>query len=95
MSPVTLATVACHRTTCHDHRLMATLTINHEGLARLRKDAKAPVTNNGLARLLGVDKATVSRVLSGRAVPGPRFIVGSLRAFGTVLFSDVFLVTET
>jgi transcriptional regulator with XRE-family HTH domain len=72
---------------------MATLTINHEGLARLRKDAKAP-TNEALARRLGVDGATVSRVLSGRAAPGPRFIAGALRAFGTLAFSDVFLITE-
>ena len=72
---------------------MATLTINHDGLRKLREQLGSP-TNETLARRMKVDAATVSRVLSGKSTPGASFIAGAVLAFGATRFSDLFLVVD-
>ncbi|GAB3227797.1 helix-turn-helix domain-containing protein [Mycolicibacterium hippocampi] len=68
-----------------------TLAINHPALTELRASTRT-TTNEALARAIGVDTSTVSRVLAGTAAPGPRFIAGVLLTFGTARFSDVFTI---
>lgn len=68
-----------------------TLTIRVEAVDRFKKRAKA-VTDTDFARVIGVDPAQVSRVLAGKAVPGPRFIAGAARAFGWHALKDLFAV---
>lgn len=68
-----------------------TLAINTEGVERLKKRAKA-FTDRDFARVLGVDQGQMSRVLSGKAVPGPRFVAGAARAFGWHALKDLFAV---
>jgi len=45
-----------------------------------------------LATRINVDATTVSRVLTGKSAPGPRFIAGCIEAFGADCFSDLFVV---
>jgi transcriptional regulator with XRE-family HTH domain len=70
---------------------LATLRLKPEGLAKIRKLAGVS-TDAQLAEKIGVDKATVSRVITGKAAPGPKFIAGLLNTFGIEWFSDLFLV---
>ncbi len=70
---------------------MATLALKPEGLAKIRKLARIQ-TDKELAELIGMDAATVSRVLTGKAAPGPKFIAGLVSAFGPEWFSDIFAV---
>lgn len=70
---------------------MPTLAINHPGLNRLRKHAA--ITDDGtLAQHIGVDAATVHRVLAGKNAPSARFIGGALNTFRGAKFTDIFLV---
>lgn len=68
-----------------------TLAINLQGVERLKKRAKA-TTDRDFARVIGVDQAQMSRVLAGKAVPGPRFIAGAVRAFGWHALKELFIV---
>ncbi|MFZ1363085.1 MAG: helix-turn-helix transcriptional regulator [Candidatus Nanopelagicales bacterium] len=45
------------------------------------------------AKEIGVNEATVSRVVRGETAPGERFIAGVLAAFPEAIFSDLFEVT--
>lgn len=71
---------------------MATLTIDVQCFEALRKDQGLD-TVQSLATALGVDKGTASRVLNGKAAPGPRFISSVLRTF-PIKFEDVFIVVD-
>lgn len=71
--------------------MLATLALRPEGLAKIRKLAKIE-HDKELADRIGVDAATVSRVLTGKSAPGPRFIAGLIDAFGTEWFTDLFVV---
>lgn len=66
-----------------------TLMIRVEAVDRFKKRAKA-VTDTDFARAIGVDPAQVSRVLAGKAAPGPRFVAGAARAFGWHALKDLF-----
>lgn len=54
--------------------------LNTEQLAAYRK-AEGITSDAELARRMGVDPATVSRVLAGRNGPSTRFMAGLQRAF--------------
>jgi transcriptional regulator with XRE-family HTH domain len=69
--------------------VLATLALRQDGLAKIRKLAKIE-TDKDLAERIDVDAATVSRVLSGKQAPGPKFIAGLVEAFGKEWFSDLF-----
>jgi lambda repressor-like predicted transcriptional regulator len=49
-------------------------------------------TDDAKARAMGIDPATLSRVLKGRCAPGERFIAASLAALPEVEFSDLYEV---
>lgn len=51
-------------------------------------------TDDQAARAVGVDPATLSRVLKGRSAPGSRFIAGVLSALPEVDFADLFEVVD-
>lgn len=53
---------------------------------------KGVTTDAAAAKLIGVDAATLSRVLKGNAAPGERFIAGLLLALPEVSFEDLFTV---
>ena len=69
--------------------VLSTLELRPEGLAKIRKLARIN-TDRQLAELIGMDAATVSRVLTGKAAPGPKFIAGLIGAFGPGFFTDLF-----
>lgn len=71
--------------------IAVTLTVSPEGVARLKKRAKA-ISDKDFARVMGVDQGQMSRVLAGKAAPGPRFIAGAVRAFGWHALKDLFAV---
>jgi transcriptional regulator with XRE-family HTH domain len=71
---------------------MATLTIDVQCFETLRQNQGLD-TVQSLATALGVDKGTASRVLNGKAAPGPRFISSVLRTF-PVKFEDVFVIVD-
>jgi hypothetical protein len=47
-------------------------------------------TDDAASRAIGIDPATLSRVLKGRSAPGGRFIAGVLAALPEVEFADLF-----
>lgn len=71
--------------------MLATLALRQDGLNKVRKLAKI-TTDKQLAELIDMDAATVSRVLTGKAAPGPKFIAGLIDTFGTEWFADLFEV---
>lgn len=73
--------------------LVATIHLNRQGFASVCEQAGLD-TYKSLARRINVDLATVSRVMSGKANPGVRFIAGSVAAFGSARFPDLFSVTN-
>lgn len=68
-----------------------TLAIRLEGVEKFKRRAKA-VTDSDFAKIIGIDQAQVSRVLAGKAAPGPRFIAGAIRAFGYHSVKELFAV---
>ena len=70
---------------------MATLQVNMPGLAKIRR-LSGLVHDHQLATRINVDPTTVSRVLTGKSAPGPRFIAGCIEAFGADCFTDLFVV---
>lgn len=68
---------------------MAKLEVNQEGWARACERARL-TTNSSVARHMGIDPATLSRVLSGKASPGAKFVTGALRTFGFAWFEEIF-----
>ncbi|MDQ1206174.1 helix-turn-helix transcriptional regulator [Microbacterium sp. SORGH_AS_0862] len=71
---------------------MSTLVIDTERFQQLRNEQGLD-TVQSLASALGVDKGTASRVLNGKAAPGPRFISSVLMTF-PVKFEDVFTIVS-
>lgn len=47
-------------------------------------------TDDAASKAIGVDPATLSRVLKGRCAPGSKFIAGVLAALPEVEFADLF-----
>lgn len=71
---------------------MANLELDRDGLERLRRFAHI-TTDGQLAERIGVDPATVSRILSGKCAP-ERNSSPACSEFGTDRFDDVFVVTD-
>lgn len=71
--------------------MLATLALNPAGLAKIRRLTKTD-KDRDFAELIHVDPGTVSRVLTGKSAPGPRFIAGCVEAFGGDCFTDLFVV---
>jgi transcriptional regulator with XRE-family HTH domain len=71
--------------------VLATLELNHAGMKKIRRLAGL-VHDHQLATTINVDATTVSRVLTGKSAPGPRFIAGCVEAFGADCFTDLFNV---
>lgn len=78
-----------HASTATEGNTLATLRINHDGLARHRRRAKIH-DDHELARMMGVDYSTLHRVLSGKSSPGIRFIGGAVALFGSTSFAQLF-----
>lgn len=64
---------------------------------RLREDAFTKArklagfhSDYALAKAMGVNRSTVTRVLTGRLQPGPAFIGGALTALTPLQFNDLF-----
>ncbi len=53
---------------------------------------KGVSTDDAASRLIGINPATLSRVLKGTSAPGERFIAGLLLALPEVPFEDLFRV---
>ncbi|MCF3939960.1 helix-turn-helix domain-containing protein [Gordonia tangerina] len=71
--------------------MLATLQVNRTGLAKVRR-LTGTTTDKEFAQKIHVDAGTVSRVLTGKSAPGPRFIAGCVEAFGGDCFTDLFVV---
>jgi lambda repressor-like predicted transcriptional regulator len=69
----------------------------HLRTAQFRKFCalKSWTTDDAKARAMGIDPATLSRVLKGRCAPGERFIAASLAALPEVEFADLYEVIVT
>lgn len=72
--------------------MLATLQLNRAGLGKVRR-LTGITYDHQLAERIRVDAATVSRVLTGKSAPGPRFIAGCIEAFGADCFTDLFVIT--
>jgi transcriptional regulator with XRE-family HTH domain len=70
---------------------VATIRLRKDQLAKFRR-LSGITTDDALATRMGVNAATVSRVLRGTAAPGERFIAGLLLVFGIECFPDLFEV---
>lgn len=71
---------------------IATLRLRHERLAKARESAG--LTGEAeLAAAMGFTSATISRVLNGKANPGPDFIASLLAALKSVAFEDIWEIT--
>ncbi|WAB10583.1 helix-turn-helix DNA binding domain protein [Gordonia phage Ecliptus] len=68
--------------------------VNAAGTAKIRRIAGLR-TNKQFADTVGVDPATVSRILAGKTTPGARYIAGCIQAFGLDCFEDLFTVTSS
>lgn len=71
--------------------MLATLALNKPGVAKIRRLAGLGLDHE-FASAIHVDATTVSRVLTGKSAPGPRFIAGCVEAFGADCFTDLFVV---
>ncbi|MDV6309945.1 helix-turn-helix domain-containing protein [Gordonia amicalis] len=69
--------------------MLATLRVNSSGLAKIRR-LTGTTLDREFAEKICVDPGTVSRVLTGKAAPGPKFIAGCVEAFGSDCFTDLF-----
>ncbi|SLF32598.1 Uncharacterised protein [Mycobacteroides abscessus subsp. bolletii] len=70
---------------------MATIGLNKPGLAKIKR-LSGIQRDIDFAMRINVDAATVSRVVTGKSAPGPRFIAGCIEAFGADCFTDLFVV---
>ena len=73
--------------------MAATIRLNHEKLAAYRRLAGIK-TDKDLARRLGMDPASISRVLNDRQAPGATFIASVCLEFGKEWFADLFDVSD-
>ena len=69
----------------------ATLRLRTEQLAKLRRLAGL-TTNRALAERMNYDEGNLSRVLTGKQTPGPRFIAALVSAFPGLDMDDLFEV---
>lgn len=74
--------------------MVATLRLRSEQLTKLRRLAGI-TTDDALAKRMGVDPATVSRVLRGKQEPGPKFIAALVDAFPGFDLDDLFEVVPS
>lgn len=70
---------------------LATIGLNKPGLAKIKR-LSGIQHDIDFAMRIKVDAATVSRVVTGKSAPGPRFIAGCIEAFGADCFTDLFVV---
>ncbi|WP_276113054.1 helix-turn-helix transcriptional regulator [Gordonia sp. N1V] len=70
-------------------KVLATLRLNQPGLSKIRRLTGLD-KDYAFAERIRVDSGTVSRVLTGKSAPGPRFIAGCIEAFGSDCFTDLF-----
>jgi transcriptional regulator with XRE-family HTH domain len=70
---------------------MARLALRLDQLAKFRR-LKDVTIDSDFASRIGVNPSQVSRVLTGKAAPGTRFIAGVLELFGVDTFADLFSV---
>lgn len=71
--------------------MTATLRLRADQLGKYRGVAQIN-TDEALAKRMGMDPASVSRVLRGTAVPGPKFIGALVAAFPGLTIDDLFEV---
>jgi hypothetical protein len=69
------------------------IVVNLDGFTKWRRRLGID-TDRELARRMGMNVATVSRALSGKAAPGRRFIAAALKLFGVAWFSELFNVVD-
>ena len=75
--------------------MTTTLRLRTDQLEKMRRLAGIQ-TDAALAERMGVDPATVSRVLKGRNAPGPKFMAALVSAFPGFDLDDLFeVVTDT
>ena len=72
---------------------VATLRLRVEQLGKLRKLAGLD-TNAALAERMHYDAGNLSRVLSGKQAPGPKFIAALVAAFPGFDLDDLFEVSD-
>jgi transcriptional regulator with XRE-family HTH domain len=74
------------------------LAVNPEAIKLLRHkispDVATIATNDELAQRIGVSESTVSRVVSGKAEPGKKFLEGVLKNLGPDWFLAIIKVTD-
>lgn len=71
--------------------MLATLKLNPVGVIKIRR-LTGTTKDKDFAEVIHVDPGTVSRVLTGKSAPGPKFIAGCIEAFGGDCFTDLFVV---
>jgi transcriptional regulator with XRE-family HTH domain len=71
--------------------MVATLQLRSEALGKYRKIAGIE-TNDALAKRMQIDAGNLSRVLSGKQTPGPKFIASLVAAFPGLELDDLFEV---
>jgi transcriptional regulator with XRE-family HTH domain len=71
-----------------------TLRLRIEHLTKMRTLAKLD-TLESLATAMGTDPGNVSRVLSGKQSPGPKFMASLVRCFPGYDLDDLFEVVDT
>lgn len=69
--------------------MVATLKLRGDQLKKMRTLAQI-TTDAALAKRMGVDAATVSRVLRGTQVPGPKFMAALVACFPGYDLDDLF-----
>lgn len=70
-----------------------TLRIDLEFLEILKRRAGIR-SNHELARLIGIDPSTFSRIVNGKTSPGLSTVVAMVNQFGTGIFPFLFIVEE-
>lgn len=75
--------------------MITTLRLRTDQLEKMRRLAGIQ-TDAALAERMGVDPATVSRVLKGKNSPGPKFMAALVSCFPGFDLDDLFeVVTDT
>ncbi|WP_415367111.1 transcriptional regulator [Saccharothrix sp. BKS2] len=70
-----------------------TIRLRSEAFLKAVRLAGYP-SDYGLARAMGVNRSTVTRVMSGSLQPGPSFIGGALIALRPMEFNDLFEIVQ-
>lgn len=80
--------------TIHRGPVTVTLAVNLDGVEKLKKRARVS-TDTEFAAVMGYDRGQLSRVLAGKAVPGPKFVAAAVRAFGWHSLKDLLVIVPT